>query len=152
MRVEPETPSCRPEAARKAVARASVLSAAVLAALMALPSSGARAQMDLPTMVPATPDGATLFRNQCAACHTIAQGGPPGQGPNLFGVVGRKAGSVKGFAYSPGFAKVDFVWDEPHLDAWLTNPQAVIPNAIMMYSQAKPAVRHAIIVYLETRK
>jgi len=153
MRVEsPGSLPFRRAAARKARARAGVLSAAGLAAALALSPSDARAQMDLPTMAPTTPNGATLFRNQCAACHTIAQGAPPGQGPNLFGVVGRKAGSNKGFAYSPGFAKADFVWDESHLDAWLTNPQAVIPNAIMMYSQAKPAVRHAIIVYLKTQK
>ncbi len=44
---------------------------------------------------------------------------------------------------------MDFVWDEPHLDAYLTNPQAVVPGAIMPYRQSKAPVRHAIIAYLK---
>jgi cytochrome c len=36
--------------------------------------------------------------------------------PNLFGVFGRKAGSVPDFKYSPSFAQADFIWDEAHLD------------------------------------
>lgn len=96
-----------------------------------------------------TADGATLFKQQCGACHTVNAADPPRQGPNLAGVVGRKAGSVAGFHYSPGFAKADFAWDEPHLDAYLTNPQAVIPGAIMPYKQSRPQVRQAIIAYLQ---
>ena len=50
---------------------------------------------------------------------------------------------------SSGYAKADFVWDEPHLDAYLTNPQAVIPGSNMLYRQSKPQVRQAIIAYLK---
>src|SRR5690348_416702 len=78
----------------------------------------------------APPDGAALFKQQCGACHSVTAGDPARQGPNLAGVVGRKPGSVEGFHYSPGFAKTDFTWDESHLDAYLTNPQAVIQGAI----------------------
>ena len=45
--------------------------------------------------------------------------------------------------------QADFVWDEARLDAWLTNPQAVIPGAVMAYRQAKPETRAAIIAYLK---
>ena len=55
---------------------------------------------------------------------------------------------MNGFHYSPAFAKADFVWDEARLDAWLTDPQAVIPGAIMSYRQAKAETRAAIITYL----
>ena len=95
------------------------------------------------------PDGAALFQRQCSACHTLDPSAPPHQGPLLAGVYGRKPGTVPGYHYSPGFANVDFVWDEPHLDAYLTNPQAVIPGAIMPYRQSKAPIRHAIIAYLK---
>lgn len=94
-------------------------------------------------------DGAALFKQQCSACHRLDPNAPPGQGPNLAGVYGRKAGSVPGFSYSPGFAKADFNWDEQHLDPYLTNPQSVIAGAVMPYRQAKAPVRAAIIGYLK---
>jgi cytochrome c len=113
-------------------------------------ASAAQAQMDVPAAP--KPNPAALFRNQCATCHTLNAAEPPRQGPTLAGVVGRKVGSVEGFHYSSGFAKADFVWDEARLDAWLTNPQAVIPGAIMPYRQANPATRAAIIGYLKDQK
>ena len=71
------------------------------------------------------------------------------QGPPLGGVIGRPAGSVPGFKYSEGFATAHFTWDDDHLDAWLTNPQAVIPTAVMAYRQANPAIRKSIIDWLK---
>jgi cytochrome c len=107
----------------------------------------ALAQMPLPA--PKPPDGATLFKQQCGTCHTASRAEPVRQGPPLDHVIGRRAGSVESFHYSPGFAKADFSWDEARLDAWLTNPQEVIPGAVMAYRQAKPEVRAAIITYLK---
>jgi len=107
----------------------------------------ALAQMPLPEAKP--PDGPTLFKQQCATCHTNNLTDPVRQGPSLFGVVGRRVGSVDGFHYSAGFAKADFVWDDVRLDAWITNPQAVIPGSVMAYRQAKPEVRAAVIAYLK---
>jgi cytochrome c len=107
----------------------------------------AAAQMQLPA--PKPPDGATLFKQQCATCHTIDGTEPTRQGPPLSKILGRPAGKVDGFHYSPGLAKADFVWDEAKLDAWLTNPQSVIPDALMAYRQAKPETRAAIIAYLK---
>jgi cytochrome c len=106
----------------------------------------AAAQMPLPEAKP--PDGPTLFKQQCATCHTDNVTDPVRQGPSLFGVVGRHVGSVDGFHYSAGFAKADFIWDDARLDAWMTNPQVMIPGAIMAYRQAKPDIRAAIIGYL----
>jgi cytochrome c len=98
------------------------------------------------------PSPETLFRNQCATCHTLNAADPPRQGPTLAGVIGRRAGIVPGFGYSPGFAKADFVWDAARLDAYLTRPQSVIPGAVMPYAQANPETRKAIITYLEGQK
>jgi cytochrome c len=112
-----------------------------------LVARAATAQMPLPEAKP--PDGPTLFKQQCATCHTNNLTDPVRQGPSLFGVIGRRAGSVDGFHYSAGFAKADFVWDDAKLDAWITNPQAMIPGAVMAYQQAKPETRVAIIAYLK---
>jgi len=107
----------------------------------------AAAQIALPAAKP--PDGATLFKQQCATCHTINPSEPNRQGPPLFKIVGRRAGKVDGFHYSPGLANADFVWDEATLNAWLTNPQAMIPDAFMAYRQSRPETRAAIIAYLK---
>ncbi len=109
--------------------------------------TAALAQMPLPEAKP--PDGPTLFKQQCATCHTTNLTDPVRQGPSLFGVLGRRAGSVDGFHYSAGFAKTDFSWDESSLDAWIANPQQMIPGTVMAYRQAKPEVRTAIIAYLK---
>ena len=125
-------------------------SIAVLLTLgLAVLPMAAGAQMALPDDSGGPPDGATLFLNQCGTCHTVEHGAEPRQGPNLAGVVGRKAGSLPGFAYSEGFAKADWAWDAARLDAWLTDPQAMIPGAVMPYKQADPAVRKSIIDWLK---
>jgi cytochrome c len=105
------------------------------------------AQMPLPAARP--PDGPTLFKQQCATCHTTNLSDPIRQGPSLFGIVGRRAGAAEGFHYSAGFGKADFVWDDARLDAWITNPQAMLPGTVMAYRQAKPEIRAAIIAYLK---
>lgn len=119
--------------------------------LLALLATMGTAQAQMPFGVPqaAPPDPATLFRNQCGTCHTTDRTAAPRQGPNLAGVYRRPAGKVAGFKYSAGFASQDFVWDDAHLDAWLTNPQAVIPGAVMLYRQPSPQIRQAIIGWLK---
>ncbi len=107
----------------------------------------ASAQISLPAAK--SPDGAALFKQQCATCHTSSLSDAPRQGPPLVQIIGRRAGKVEGFHYSPGLAQAGFTWDEGTLDAWLTNPQAVIPGAIMMYRQEKTETRAAIITYLK---
>jgi cytochrome c len=96
--------------------------------------------------------GKTLFASNCAACHSAAKGAPDGQGPNLWGIYGRKPGQEPGFAYSDDFKKTDFVWDDAHLDKWLTQPASLIPDSYMMYQQPDPQIRADIIAYLKTLK
>jgi len=103
----------------------------------------------MPLPAPKPPDGATLFKQQCGTCHATTLTEVARQGPSLFKVVGRRAGSAEGFHYSAGFAKADFVWDEARLDAWITDPQAMIAGTVMAYRQPKPEVRSAIIAYLK---
>ena len=121
------------------------IAAGLCCALLA--AQPAIAQMRLPAVK--SPDGATLFKQQCATCHTTNLSDPTRQGPSLYKIVGRSAGKAEGFHYSDGFAKADFVWDDTRLDAWLTNPQAVVPGAVMAYRQVKPDIRAAIIAFLK---
>ena len=74
--------------------------------------------------------------NQCSACHTINQGGPNRVGPNLHGVIGRKAGSIEGFRYSANLKQLGengLVWNEETLRPYLTNPKSVAPQGIMAF-------------------
>jgi cytochrome c len=107
----------------------------------------APAQISLPAAK--SPDGAALFKQQCATCHATNLSDPPRQGPPLLHVIGRQAGKLEGFHYSPALAQAGFAWDEDRLDAWLSNPQSVIPGAIMPYRQARAETRAAIIAYLK---
>ncbi|WP_439359861.1 c-type cytochrome [Bradyrhizobium sp. DASA03007] len=118
-----------------------------LCTAMVLMMRVADAQMPLPAARPL--DGATLFKQQCAVCHTTNLSEPMRQGPPLVKIVGRPAGKLNGFRYSENLAKADFAWDEAKLDAWLANPQAVVPGVVMAYRQAKPETRAAIITYLK---
>ena len=107
----------------------------------------ASAQMALPSAKP--PDGVMLFKQQCATCHTTNLSDPVRQGPTLYRVVGRTAGKGGDSRYSVAFANADFVWDDDKLDAYLTNPQGLIPGSTMAYRQAKAEIRTAIIAYLK---
>jgi cytochrome c len=122
----------------------------LIAATGAMGVGPAGAQFQVPTLPP--PDPATLFANQCGTCHSLNPADPPHQGPLLRGVFDRPAGSLPGFKYSSGFATADFIWDQQHLDRWLTDPQALIPGAVMLYKQANPKIRLAIIQYLKEQR
>jgi cytochrome c len=88
---------------------------------------------------------------QCAACHTITKGGPNLTGPNLYGVFGRKAGSVSDFSYSDGVKAAGFTWDAKRIDTWITAPSAMIPGTKMSFVGLKdPKDRIDVIAYLKT--
>ena len=67
------------------------------------------------------------FNNACRTCHVVREGDNR-LGPNLFKVVGRKAGSLPGYAYSSAMKEADFVWDEAKLDRFIANPDEVVPG------------------------
>lgn len=94
--------------------------------------------------------GAQAFK-QCAICHSVSPGKGAAIGPNLGHVVGRKAGSMAGFRYSPRMAAAGFTWDAARLDAFLARPQAVVPGNRMAFGGVADAKRRAdIIAYLKT--
>jgi cytochrome c len=75
----------------------------------------------------------------------------PPFGPNLRGVVGRIAGTAPGFEYSDAFlARLKGMpWSVEALDVWITNTQAWVPGALMIYKQPDAEIRRKIIAYLK---
>jgi cytochrome c len=114
--------------------------------MLALVSATAHAQQDPVAL------GKKLTTNNCAVCHTFGKGEPNGQGPNLFGIVGKPMASDPSFKYSAGMkaAAAGKVWDEQLLDAWLTDTQSVAPGNAMTYFEGDEARRQKIIAYLRT--
>jgi cytochrome c len=93
--------------------------------------------------------GQKAFHN-CAACHSPAQGANS-VGPSLFGIVGRKAGSVPGFAYSRAMKTSNLSWTAQNLDAYIADPQKLVPGNHMAYSGMPDAQeRAALIAYLQS--
>lgn len=118
----------------------------VLAAvLLAVAAGSARAEGDAAL-------GEKLFR-QCKACHAT-EAGKNRVGPSLFGIFGRKAGSAEEFkGYSEGLKAAGFNWDDAKLDAYLTNPKAVIADSKMAFAGiAEAADRAHVAAYLKTLK
>jgi cytochrome c len=100
----------------------------------------------------AAEDGAELFVKNCQTCHIIAKEGPKRVGPSLWGVLGRKAGSLEGFPYSPGLKSSGIVWKQDTLDQWLTFPKKMVRDTNMVYRQNRPEIRKAIIDFIATQK
>ena len=97
-------------------------------------------------------EGAELFKKNCQTCHSIEKGAPARQGPPLYGVIGRKAGTVEGFKYSDGLKAAGWVWTPEKIDQWITFPKKVIRDTFMNYRQGDPEIRRAIIAYIATQK
>lgn len=98
-------------------------------------------------------EGKKVFTRICGACHTDQANGPKKLGPTLFGVVGRKAGSVEGFRYSQANKNSGITWTPDVLDVYLKDPKAKVPGTIMAFAGLKnDTERQNVIAYLETLK
>jgi cytochrome c len=87
--------------------------------------------------------------SRCAACHATAAGANK-IGPSLAGVVGRKAGAVPGFKYSPALANANITWDETSLDKFLQNPTGLVHGTQMFTNVPNADDRQNVIAYLES--
>ncbi|MFM5907537.1 MAG: c-type cytochrome [Novosphingobium sp.] len=89
---------------------------------------------------------------QCVSCHAIKPG-VNAVGPTLFGVFGRKAASVEGYAYSDAMKASGLTWDEATLDSYLTAPMKHVAGTKMAFAGVPDAAkRKAIIGFLKTVK
>lgn len=88
---------------------------------------------------------------QCKTCH-VAEKGVNRVGPSLWGIVGRKSGSIEGFRYSPANKNSGLVWTEDQLFTYLEAPQKTIPGTYMAFAGLKkPQDRADVIAYLKTK-
>ena len=97
--------------------------------------------------------GRSVFATQCSTCHTSDKGGGVVLGPPLYGVVGRKAGSVPGFSYSNTMRNAGFTWNAERLHAYLPAPRDYLPGVRMTYPGLKNAAQlDDLVAYLESLK
>ena len=115
--------------------------------------AGGAAAVPIATLL-ATADiakGEAAFK-KCAACHTIAQGGPNGIGPNLWASMGKPHGHVAGFSYSDALKSVPGNWDFEGMDKWLANPKKYAPGTKMTFAGlGNPEERANLIAYLNAQ-
>ena len=83
---------------------------------------------------------------RCQACHALAY---DRTGPRHCGLIGRRAGSVPGYAYSEAMKESKIVWSAATLDRFLANPTVAMPGTTMGYAGVADAKeRAALIAYL----
>ena len=87
---------------------------------------------------------------QCRACHTLDASGANGVGPNLYDIVGAKAGTKSGYIYSSALARSGLVWTPENLDKFLTKPNSVVPGTKMTFPGiASAEMRSELILHLK---
>ena len=93
-------------------------------------------------------EGAKIFK-KCAACHSISQGGANKIGPALWGVLGRKAGSVSDYKYSKAMIAYGKPWSFEEMDGFLIKPKEWVKGTKMAFAGIKDAKdRAAVILYM----
>jgi cytochrome c len=120
---------------------------AVLVALACLGADHSRAAGD-------AVKGRSAFVRQCAICHTVEQGGPNRFGPNLFGILHRKAATVSGFDYTRAFkAAASWDWNEDLVAGWIGAPGLMVPGTAMgVFQGVAQGDRDDIVAYLATQQ
>ena len=73
----------------------------------------------------------------CKACHQIGEPAKNAVGPVLNGIVGRKAGTFAGYAYSDANKNSGLTWDEPTFREYIKDPRAKVPGTKMIYAGLK---------------
>jgi cytochrome c len=85
---------------------------------------------------------------ECATCHTLQQG-VNNVGPSLYGVLGRKAGEIPDFRYSPAMKRSGVTWTAQTLDTFIADPQKEVPGNRMPFAGMPDAGDRAdLIAYL----
>lgn len=98
--------------------------------------------------------GQAAFVRQCAICHTIDKGGENRLGPNLFGIVGKRAGTVSGFKYTNAFRNTaTFEWSEGLLGPWIALPAVMVPGTAMgVFPGVSDRDKDDIVAYVAAQK
>jgi cytochrome c len=97
--------------------------------------------------------GHAIFHEKCSVCHLAGANGPKLLGAPLFGVVGRTAGTVPGYTYSPAMKASGLVWTNETLEHYLANPTKVLPGTHMTFAGLKnDEAIEDVVAYLDTLK
>ncbi len=95
--------------------------------------------------------GEKVFK-KCSACHMIAAGGKNMIGPNLWGVIGRTAGSVNDYKYSKAMVAYAKEWSFEEMNSYLIKPQAYIKGTKMAFAGLrKEKDRASVILYMNSK-
>ena len=114
------------------------------------PSASASARPSAtPTQAAAASAGPPDSFAICSVCHSVTPG-QNGVGPSLAGVVGRKAGSVSGFAYSASMKSSGLTWNEANLRRYVVDPHGVVPGGSMPPPGVNAQQAAEIVAYLKT--
>ncbi|HXR52962.1 MAG TPA: c-type cytochrome [Steroidobacteraceae bacterium] len=98
-------------------------------------------------------NGKAMFNAMCGVCHSVQETGGPHEGPNLLGVVGRKAASEPEFTkYSPALKASRLTWSKKTLDKFLVNPGEKVPGTLMPMQIPDNKTRADVVAYLATLK
>lgn len=91
--------------------------------------------------------GQQIVESRCFACHSLDT---HRVGPALGTVLGRVAGAVAAFNYSPALRKARHVWTRERLLAWLADPESLVPGQTMGYRVDAASDREDVVAYLAT--
>lgn len=89
--------------------------------------------------------GKQLYAARCAACHSVEYNGV---GPTHKELIGRRAGTAQGYAYSAALKNSPVVWGPDTLSQWLADPDKFIPGQKMFISIPDAQERADIVAYL----
>lgn len=110
------------------------------------PSTTAAAAASQTALAGEAAAGRQVFR-KCQACHSL-DAGKNGLGPSLAGIIGEKAAAVPGYNFSPAMKASSLVWDAATLDAYLTDPQKVVPGNKMPFPGLKTERERSAVIAL----
>ncbi len=138
-------------AAEQSTPSATLPSPAAPKAAAPAPAAPIAAEQNQQTKSDASEAGALLFNNACRTCHAVDVGDHR-LGPSLAAIVGRKAGQQSGYTYSEALKNSKLIWDEKNLDAFIANPDALVPgNNMKPYTGMTNATDRAnIVTYLRS--
>lgn len=96
----------------------------------------------------AAAEGGQVFEARCAGCHAAVPGAPPGPGPNLAGLLGRRVAGDAGFDYSPALLaarEAGQAWNADLLRRFLQDPEAMFPGLWMGANGLREAADRAAV-------